>query len=119
MREIFIEEMLLDFCELTGKHSGENMSDVIWDTLETYKIKDQVCVTSCISNCRWANILQLQGVQLDNASNNDTLIECLEQKCVAWGIPFSAKEARMRCFPHTTHLVVLKVCANYSMENLF
>lgn len=36
------EEMLLDFRELTAEHSGENMCDVLWDTLEAYGIEDKV-----------------------------------------------------------------------------
>jgi hypothetical protein len=34
--------MLLDFRELTGEHSGENMCNVIWGTLEMYGLKDKV-----------------------------------------------------------------------------
>jgi len=46
---------------------------------------------------------------LDNASNNDTLVEDFERRCHDEGIPFSARDARMRCFPHTAHLAALKV----------
>ncbi|KAG6893866.1 hypothetical protein C0992_008362, partial [Termitomyces sp. T32_za158] len=30
------EELLIDFCELIGEHSGENMAEAVWETLETY-----------------------------------------------------------------------------------
>jgi hypothetical protein len=47
---------------------------------------------------------------MDNASNNDTLVAALEVKFKSVGIAWwDALEARMRCFPHTTHLAVLKV----------
>jgi hypothetical protein len=47
---------------------------------------------------------------MDNASNNDTLAAALEVKFKLVGITWwDALEARMRCFPHTTHLAVLKV----------
>lgn len=40
------EEMLLDFRELTAEHSGNNMCDVLWDTLEAYGIEDKVSYTT-------------------------------------------------------------------------
>jgi hypothetical protein len=47
---------------------------------------------------------------MDNASNNDTLVAALEVKFKSVGVTWwDALEARMRCFPHTTHLAVLKV----------
>jgi hypothetical protein len=36
------EELLIDFQELIGQHSGENMAAVVWSTLETYNIQDKV-----------------------------------------------------------------------------
>ncbi|TDL15320.1 hypothetical protein BD410DRAFT_732882, partial [Rickenella mellea] len=47
-------------------------------------------------------------VVADNATNNDTLMESLEERCESRGIPFSAVEARMRCMPHTVRLAALK-----------
>ena len=29
-----LEELLIDFCELVGEHSGENMTEVVWETLD-------------------------------------------------------------------------------------
>ena len=46
---------------------------------------------------------------MDNASNNDTLMEALESRCLNAGIEFSASAARMRCIPHTIHLAAIKV----------
>ncbi|KAJ6487538.1 hypothetical protein DFH09DRAFT_839390, partial [Mycena vulgaris] len=31
-----LEELLIDFRELMGEHSGENMAEVVWNTLEIY-----------------------------------------------------------------------------------
>jgi hypothetical protein len=36
------EELLIDFRELIGEHSGENMAAVVWSTLELYDIQDKV-----------------------------------------------------------------------------
>ena len=47
---------------------------------------------------------------MDNASNNDTMVEAFARRCEEKGIEFSAKDGRMRCMPHTVHLAALKVC---------
>jgi hypothetical protein len=46
---------------------------------------------------------------MDNATNNDTMIEVFEEKCQAKAINFSAIDSRIRCMPHTAHLAALKV----------
>lgn len=46
---------------------------------------------------------------MDNATNNDTLVEAFEAKCREANIPFDSVNARMRCMPHTIHLAALKV----------
>lgn len=38
----FTEELLIDFRELIGEHSGENMADVVWAVLMLYAITDKV-----------------------------------------------------------------------------
>jgi hypothetical protein len=37
-----IEELLIDFKEIIGEHNGENLADVVWTTLELYKITNKV-----------------------------------------------------------------------------
>ncbi|KAJ6609451.1 hypothetical protein B0H10DRAFT_1675845, partial [Mycena sp. CBHHK59/15] len=34
-----LEELLIDFRELVGEHSGENMADAIWGTVEMYGLE--------------------------------------------------------------------------------
>lgn len=34
--------MLIDFHELVGGHSGENMAEAVWQTLETYGLLGRV-----------------------------------------------------------------------------
>ncbi|KAJ6548291.1 hypothetical protein B0H10DRAFT_1653678, partial [Mycena sp. CBHHK59/15] len=82
------EEMLIDFRELVGEHSGENMAEAVWSTLKIYGIEGRVIV-----------------FVMGNATNNDTLMDGIESRADAAGISwFNAKEARIRCLPHTTHL---------------
>ena len=52
---------------------------------------------------------QVIAIVTDNASNNNTLMTSLEQRCEERGIPFSARNARMRCMPHTIHLAAIKL----------
>jgi hypothetical protein len=47
---------------------------------------------------------------MDNATNNDTMMEEIEELCFVEGIDFSAKHSRLQCMPHTVHLAALKVC---------
>ena len=42
------EELLIDFRELIGEHSGENMAEAIWQTMELYGLIGRVCVLQSI-----------------------------------------------------------------------
>ena len=55
------------------------------------------------------NVSQIMAIMMDNASNNDTMMEAIESQCHEAGIKFSAKKSRMRCMPHTIHLAAIKV----------
>ena len=37
-----IEELFINFRELMGEHSGENMAEAVWETLTKYGISDHV-----------------------------------------------------------------------------
>ena len=36
------EELLIDFRELIGEHSGENMAEAVWATMELYGLVGKV-----------------------------------------------------------------------------
>lgn len=38
-----VEELLIDFRELIGAHTGENMADAVYETLNLYGLKGRVC----------------------------------------------------------------------------
>jgi hypothetical protein len=44
--ETQLEELLIDFHELEGKHSGANMADAVWETLTCYGIENQVSLNT-------------------------------------------------------------------------
>ena len=39
---IALEELLIDFRELVGNHSGENLAHAVYNTLNIYGLKDHV-----------------------------------------------------------------------------
>ena len=39
-----LEELLIDFRELIGEHTGENMAEAVWETLTRYDIQDRVSI---------------------------------------------------------------------------
>ena len=43
------EELLIDFRELLGEHSGENMAEAVWETLVMYRIDGRVVITCDLS----------------------------------------------------------------------
>ncbi|SJL11777.1 uncharacterized protein ARMOST_15186 [Armillaria ostoyae] len=71
-----LEELLIDFHELIGEHSGENMATVVWETLKMYRLTDRI-----------------MAFVMDNATNNDTMVAHLEYLCAEAGISFSAKNS--------------------------
>jgi len=44
----FAEELLIDFHELIGEHSGENLAHAVYKTLETYGLKGWASIFSLI-----------------------------------------------------------------------
>jgi hypothetical protein len=39
-----VEEVLIDFREIIGEHSGENLAHAVWETLELYGLKGRISV---------------------------------------------------------------------------
>jgi hypothetical protein len=52
---------------------------------------------------------QIVAFVMDNATNNDTLVEHFTRHCSEKDIYFSEIDGRLRCLPHTIHLAALKV----------
>ncbi|KAF8149253.1 hypothetical protein K438DRAFT_1625189, partial [Mycena galopus ATCC 62051] len=85
-------ECLIDFRELVGQHSGENMTAAVWETVEKFGL-----------------IGRITAFVTDNATNNDTMVDAFSRRCRKAGVRFSAADGRMRFMPHTIHLSALKV----------
>ncbi|KAL4258188.1 Zinc finger BED domain-containing [Pleurotus pulmonarius] len=87
-----LQELLIGFQEINGEHSGENLAEVVWETLVKFGLTEKVI-----------------AFVMDNASNNDTMVKALEADFKSQGIIFSARHSRLRCMPHTIHLAALKL----------
>ncbi|KAJ7940002.1 hypothetical protein B0H13DRAFT_2300060 [Mycena leptocephala] len=68
------------------------MADAVWKTVDKFGLRRRII-----------------AFVMDNATNNDTLVEAFERKCHDLEIPFESQHARMRCMPHTIHLAALKL----------
>jgi len=91
---IFIEELLIDFCELVGKHLGKNLADAVWQTKELYGLQWCVgCAIFCSNHL--LTVDQVIAINCDNASNNDTMAEALEICHQAAGLEFDAQESHL------------------------
>lgn len=105
---LFVEEILIDFREIIGAHSGQNLAEIVWETMQNYGLLGKVS-TSTIFCYADTYIPKVIAVVADNATNNDTMMAALEEKHKEHGIKFKAKDARCRCMPHTVHLAAMKV----------
>jgi hypothetical protein len=75
-------EVLLGFEPLQGKHSGQNLSDVLFDKLRQHEIDQRVF-----------------AITTDNASNNKTLMTALQK-----AIPDDTTLIRVPCLAHVIQL---------------
>ncbi|KAI0245327.1 hypothetical protein BJV78DRAFT_1090396, partial [Lactifluus subvellereus] len=49
------------------------------------------------------------AINVDNASNNDTMVKHLETLLLQDLVEFNPSDVRMRCMPHTIHLAALEL----------
>ncbi|OBZ65066.1 putative AC transposase [Grifola frondosa] len=45
-----LEETVIDFHEVQGEHSGENLAELVWQTIETYGLKEKLLKTVGLVN---------------------------------------------------------------------
>ena len=103
-----LEELLIDFCEMDGAHTGANMAEATWDTLTRFGLENWVSEVK-ISCMYFMLTAQIMAFMTDNASNNNTLVEGVVELAKNQGIHLNATQIRLRCMPHTVHLMALKV----------
>ncbi|KAF4476180.1 putative AC transposase [Colletotrichum fructicola Nara gc5] len=79
---------LIAFNHMSGDHSGLNLSNNIYETLQQWEITSQVGVVVC-----------------DNASNNDTCVFALFKRLNPTMNQLDCQARRMRCYGHILNLV--------------
>lgn len=80
-------EILLGFQPLSGSHTGVNLGNVVFELLQKYKIEDRVL-----------------AVTTDNASNNGTLIENIQESLQSLELPNHIPYAQIPCLAHVIQL---------------
>jgi hypothetical protein len=80
-------EILLGFQPLSGSHTGVNLGNVLFELLQKYKIEDRVL-----------------AVTTDNASNNGTLMDNIQESLQALGLPIHTPYAQIPCLAHVIQL---------------
>jgi hypothetical protein len=80
-------EILLGFEPLHGTHTGVNLSSVLLNLLQKHGIEDQVLT-----------------VTTDNASNNSTLVESIQDSLQSLKLPNQTPIIRIPCMAHVIQL---------------
>ena len=92
------KEAVLEFKEIEGAKSGENMAQIVFELLHELDIESKVL-----------------SITSDNASNNETLVEEFNSSlCEHFvGSPnplrFKGQESYIRCLAHVLNLIVKKI----------
>ena len=84
------KSVLLDFQEIIGEHSGENLSKIFKKCLNSFEIP-------------YSKVL---AVTTDNAGNNSTFMDALERDAATDGINISKNQNFVRCMAHVINLSV-------------
>ena len=102
-----VEELLIDFHEFIGSHSGKNLGAAVWSTMELYGLEGQVFhFMSTVTFTYWT--LEILAINCYNPSNNDTMMVKSERISNSKGYDFDANKAELHCMHHTVNLIALE-----------
>ncbi|CAG8742668.1 16767_t:CDS:2 [Cetraspora pellucida] len=91
-----LQNILLDFINLHGSHSGENLCDAF--------------VSSC---CEFGILPKIFTITSDNTTNNDTFMQHLETICYNENIAFNTIESHCRCVAHIINLTMQDILKQF------
>jgi hypothetical protein len=91
--------IMLGLKHLIGLHSGENISHLLIEMIETYKL---------------AHILSFYV--LDNAGDNDTSLHLVQAYLLLQGVTWSVDAYRLHCFSHIVSLIASTFIANKPLK---
>jgi hypothetical protein len=98
--------VVLDFQEIIGPHTGENIADLIFDCFKRMGMLNQVCSHYFPLKFQTNIFVQIGCMTADGASNNDKAAKVLERRLQKENIYWDASEHRIHCAPHVIHLAV-------------
>jgi hypothetical protein len=81
--------LLMDLPSIEGRHTGENLCDIFKKACDDLGM-----------------LPKLLAITTDNASSNNTFLECLGKECQRRNIPFNQESMRVRCIAHVINLAV-------------
>ena len=91
-----LKDTLIDFVDLSGPHSEENLCNAF------------------VASCRELGILpKIFAITSDNATNNDSFMKYLEDICKDENIPFDATGSRCRCIAHIINIAVQDILKHF------
>lgn len=82
-------ERVLEFTELKGAHSGENIAHAVYNVLEELHIREK-----------------LLTITADNATNNEAMVSELHARLCHINPQFDGLNSFIRCFAHVVNLIV-------------
>ena len=98
--KLVLRSDLIGFHRIPARHTGEHMATAFLHLLDriaiTEKARIQTFLYAFLLQFKY-NLLQIGWITMDNASNNDTFAEVLEQELKSRQIPFNRFERRIRC----------------------
>ncbi len=107
-----MKSSLLDFSPIDGEHTGANQGRILLNCLKRFDIP----------------VSKVKAYTMDNATPNDTFIECMEKYGLRVEIKISSAENQVRCLAHILNLAVQDVLAsvkvvytisNHEMDEIF
>ncbi|GBC12416.2 zinc finger BED domain-containing protein 1-like [Rhizophagus irregularis DAOM 181602=DAOM 197198] len=96
-----LQSLTLDFCLLSGQHSGENLAQQFLKVLEDFNIETKLLAIGC-----------------DNASNMDVMLNKISSSLRSKNILFNPNNQRVRCFAHIINLAAKKAVENLYISDL-
>lgn len=89
-----VAELLIDFKEILGSHTGANMADIVWDTLEMYgltgRVRDLFKPFVHSAHCNRSSLLW-------PTMQRATTPCSMRSRCAAWSAVFRSTPANRVC----------------------
>jgi hypothetical protein len=121
-----LQNIIVDFIQIYGSHTGSNIKNSFVSGLENLSIQKKVfyfifmfLILIYILICNFVS--QLLGVTTDNASNNITFIHSLNDWAKEHEISFDEAKNHFRCFAHVINLGVQSAltCLKNELSQVF